>query len=68
MNGKKKKNNYKNTGDKKMTDKLREYLTQYIEQTAILNHLRKHGGSIDEMNVIIGEIETLKIKIIEELK
>ena len=51
-----------------MTDKLREYLTQYIEQTAILNHLRKHRGSIDEMNVIIGEIETLKIKIIEELK
>ena len=51
-----------------MTEKLREYLTQYIEQTAILNHLRKYGAGIDEMNVIIGEIETLKIKIIEELK
>ena len=51
-----------------MTEKLQEYLTQYIEQTAILNHLRKYGAGIDEMNVIIGEIETLKIKIIEELK
>ena len=51
-----------------MTDKIQEYLTQYIEYNAILNHLRKHRGSIDEMNVIIGEIETLKIKIIEELK
>ena len=68
MNGKKKKNNYKNTGDKKMTEKLKEYLTQYIEQTAILNHLKQYGAGIDEMNVIIGEIETLKIKIIEELK
>jgi len=66
--GKRRRTTTKIRGIKKMTDKLREYLTQYIEQTAILNHLRKYGAGIDEMNVIIGEIETLKIKIIEELK
>lgn len=46
-----------------MTGKLQDYCIEYIRWSAILNHLRKYGGGIDEMNMVIGELEALKVKM-----
>ena len=51
-----------------MSDKLPDYCLEYIRLSAILNHLKIHGAGIDEMNVTVGEMEALKIKMMEELK
>ena len=50
-----------------MSTKLGDYCLEYIRLSAILNHLRVYGGGIDEMNMVIGELETLKHKMTEEL-
>ena len=51
-----------------MSDKLQDYCLEYIRLSAILNHLKIYGAGIDEMNVTVGEMEALKIKMMEELK
>lgn len=53
-------------GFKKMNDKLQDLFLDYIRCSAILNHVEKYG-TFDEMNVVLGELETLKIKIKEVL-
>ena len=49
-----------------MSDKLQDLFIDYIRWSAILNHVEKYG-TFDEMNVALGELETLKIKIKKEL-
>ncbi len=51
-----------------MSGKLQDYCIEYIRLSAILNHLRVYGAGIDEMNVIVGELEAVKIKMLEELE
>ena len=51
-----------------MINRLQDYCLEYIRWSAILIHLRKYGGGIDEMNMVIGELEAVKIKMMEELK
>ena len=51
-----------------MTGKLQEYCLEYIRVSAILNHLRQYGGGIDEMNVVLGELEALKHRMLRELE
>ena len=51
-----------------MSGKLQDYCIEYIRWSAILNHLKQYGGGIDEMNVVVGELESLKHKMIEELR
>lgn len=50
-----------------MSDKLQDLFIEYIRWSAILNHLEKQPGAVDEMAVALGELETLKIKIKKEL-
>ena len=50
-----------------MTGKLQDYCLEYIRLSAILNQLRVYGAGIDEMNMVIGELEALKVKMTEEL-
>ena len=51
-----------------MSTKLGDYCLEYIRLSAILNHLRLYGAGIDEMNVIVGELESVKIKMLKELE
>ncbi len=51
-----------------MSGKLQDYCIEYLRLSAILNHLRVYGAGIDEMNVIVGELEAVKIKMLEELE
>lgn len=51
----------------RMSTKLGDYCLEYIRLSAILNHLKVHGAGIDEMNVIVGELEALKVKMRMEL-
>ena len=51
-----------------MSDKLPDYCLEYIRLSAILNHLKIYGAGIDEMNVIVGELESVKIKMLKELE
>lgn len=52
----------------RMSTKLGDYCLEYIRLSAILNHLRLYGAGIDEMNVIVGELESVKIKMLKELE
>ena len=49
-----------------MSDKLQDLFLNYIRCSAVLNHIEKYG-TLDEMNVALGELESLKIKIKKEL-
>lgn len=51
----------------KMSGKLQDYCLEYIRLSAVLNHLRLYGAGIDEMNVLVGELEALKVKMKMEL-
>ena len=50
-----------------MSGKLEDLFLDYIRWEAILNHLDKYDGTFEEMSVVLGELETLKIKIKREL-
>ena len=50
-----------------MSGKFEDYCLEYIRLSAVLNHLRVYGAGIDEMNVIIGELESLKVKMLQVL-
>ena len=50
-----------------MSGKLQDYCLEYIRLSAVLNHLRLYGAGIDEMNVLVGELEALKVKMKMEL-
>lgn len=50
-----------------MSKMLQDYCLEYIRLSAVLNHLRVYGAGIDEMNVIIGELESLKVKMLQVL-
>ena len=52
---------------RKMSGKLEDLFLDYIRWEAILNHLDKYDGTFEEMSVVLGELETLKIKIKREL-
>ena len=51
-----------------MSNKLQDLFIDYIRWEAILNHLDKYDGTFEEMSVVLGELETLKIKIKRELE
>lgn len=50
-----------------MSNKLKDFIIEYIVWSAIFNHLNKYNGTVEEMNVVLGELESLKIKIKKEL-
>ena len=50
-----------------MSGELQDYCLEYIRCCAVLNHLRKHDGTFEELSVIMGELETLKVKMRREL-
>lgn len=50
-----------------MSKRLEDLFVEFIRWSAILNHLNKYDGTLEEMNVALGELETLKIKIKKEL-
>lgn len=49
-----------------MSGKLQDLFLDYIRWSAILNHVEKYG-TFEEMNVALGELESLKVKIKKEL-
>ena len=51
-----------------MSGKLQNYCLDYIRLCAVWNHLMKYGGTVDELNVVMGELEFLKHKMRDELK
>lgn len=51
-----------------MTNKLQEYCLEYIRVSAVWNHLIKYDGSVDELNVVVGELESLRYKMRRELE
>ncbi|WP_296885110.1 hypothetical protein [uncultured Methanobrevibacter sp.] len=51
-----------------MSDKLQDCCLEYIRLCAVWNHLMKYNGTLDEVNMVLGELEALKHKMREELK
>ena len=51
-----------------MSGKFEDYCLEYIRLCAVWNHLMKYGGTGDELNVVMGELESLKVRMRRELE
>ena len=51
-----------------MSNRLGDLCLEHVHCCAVLNHLRTHNGTIDEMNEIIDELDIIRMHMKEELK
>ena len=50
-----------------MNGELEDLMIEYVRTSAVLNHLEKHDGTVDELNEITGKLTILRLRLLEEL-